>query len=248
MTGTFIALEGADGVGKSTLAACLGSIDYATAVADLNVVPRHGVLVFVERRQISATSAYSATLMEHLATMLWNSGDARDLPDTFWVGMQVAWFTAHATTVVAPLLTAGYDVIVDGWVYKFLSKLLIQGYSPDELDTMFGRVPKPDGVVLLTTNIDALYERRSAQFRPSELGMHAGYPDLGRKTFVEYQQRGQDNLTRMADHFGWRTIALDPAAAVDECAATVMPAVEALCGNPLGHIRKARIQALEEML
>lgn len=102
--------------------------------------------------------------MTHLAPMLWHSGDEPDLPDSFWVGLQAAWFTAHAETVLQPLLSAGYDVIVDGWLYKFWSKLLIQGYTQRDLDIIFARVRMPDAVVLLTTDINSLFDRR--RFRP----------------------------------------------------------------------------------
>jgi hypothetical protein len=42
-----------------------------------------GTLVFVAHRQVSATLTHAATLMEHLSTMLWHSGDAPDLSDAF---------------------------------------------------------------------------------------------------------------------------------------------------------------------
>lgn len=229
MTGTFIALEGPDGVGKSTLAARLGTEDYTTAVAGLNNPGNtRQRLVFVSRRQISATSDYSATLMKQLAAMLWHSGDAPDLPDGFWVSLQAAWFTAHATTVLDPLLTAGYDVIVDGWVYKFFSKLLLQGYTEPELTAMFGRVRIPDVVVLLTADVGALYDRRHADFRLAELGMHAGYPALGRATFVDYQQRGLDRLLTMARKNCWSTVPLDADAAIEDCLSLLLPLVAGL--------------------
>ena len=82
--GRFLALEGSDGAGKSTLARHLADLTYEQAVHLLihesDVDPAHR-LVFVSRRQISATSPYSATLMDHIATMLWHSGDSPDLPD-----------------------------------------------------------------------------------------------------------------------------------------------------------------------
>ncbi len=229
MPGRFLALEGPDGVGKSTLAARLGTLDYPTAVAHLDragdtVAP----LVFVSRRQVSATSEYAANLMHQLATVLWHSGDAPDLPDAFWVGVQAAWFTAHATTVVGPLLAAGYDVIVDGWMYKFFSKLLLQGYTPHGLDVIFSRIRMPDTVVLLTADVGALYDRRSAQFRLAELGMHAGYPTPGRDTFIEYQQRGLDHLLAFAAQRGWSTVPLDPDATIDDCVTRIEPLVTAL--------------------
>jgi thymidylate kinase len=227
--GTFIALEGPDGVGKSTLSARLGAIDYATAAANLDDRGADRTpLVFVSRRQVSATSDYSAKLMEQLATVLWHSGDAPDLPDAFWVAVQAAWFTAHAATVLEPLLAVGYDVIVDGWVYKFFSKLLLQGHTQHDLEVIFGRVRMPDAVVLLTADVGALYDRRSAQFRLAELGMHAGYPALGRATFVEYQQRGLDNLLTFAAQRSWSTVPLDPDATIEDSLAALAPLVDGL--------------------
>jgi hypothetical protein len=72
------------------------------------VARRDRSLVFVSKRQVSGTSTYAATLMDQLASMLWHSGDAPDLPDSFWVGLQAAWCTAHAETVVGPLLWPCY--------------------------------------------------------------------------------------------------------------------------------------------
>ncbi|WP_322770652.1 hypothetical protein [Frankia sp. Cr1] len=229
MAGTFIALEGPDGVGKSTLAARLGSVDYVTAVANLDASSGDSrPLVFVSRRQVSATSDYSATLMEQLATVLWHSGDAPDLPDAFWVAVQSAWFTAHASTVLGPLLAAGYNVIVDGWVYKFFSKLLLQGYTEQDLNVIFRRVRMPDAVVLLTADVGALYDRRGAAFRLAELGMHAGYSALGRATFIEYQQRGLDILRTFAEQRGWSTVPLQVDATIEDCLSILGPLVAGL--------------------
>jgi thymidylate kinase len=215
MRGRFIALEGPDGVGKSTLAEKLGDLDYATAVAQLGTTTEaERGLVFVGRRQVSMTSTYAAGIMNQLANVLWHSGDARDLPDAFWVGVQAAWFTAHASTVVQPLLDAGYDVIVDGWTYKFFSKLIVQGYTDADLQTIFARVCMPDTVLLLTADPGALYDRRQGSFRPAELGMHAAYGELGRDTFIDYQQRGLAHLLTFAATYDWRTVDLNPSASV----------------------------------
>lgn len=242
MPGRFIAMEGTDGVGKTSLARRLADISYETAVARLAeptavITPNvaAGTLVFVPRRQISATSAYAATLMEHLSTMLWHSGDAPDLSDAFWVSLQAAWFTAHTETVVGPLLGAGFDVLVDGWLYKFFAKLLLQGFTEPDLAVIFDRVRMPDSVLLLLADVGAVYDRRS-DFRPAELGMHAGYGDLGdlnRNTFVDYQTRTALNLQDLADRHGWRTAQLDPDEPISTTADRLAPIIAELRTSPV---------------
>lgn len=241
MSGRFIALEGTDGVGKTSLARRLADISYEAAVAQLArpaaARPAEvgtGALVFVPRRQVSATSAYAATLMAHLSTMLWHSGDAPDLSDAFWVSLQAAWFIAHAETVVGPLLTAGFDVLVDGWLYKFFAKLLLQGFTEPDLAVIFDRVRMPDAVLLLQADVGAVYDRRRA-FRPAELGMHAGYgalDDLSRDTFVDYQTRTALNLQVFADRHGWHTAQLDPDEPIPATAQRLIPIMAELRPRP----------------
>ena len=236
MTGRFIVLEGPDGVGKTALARHLGQVTYEDVVATLPIRPPAGnhdePLVFVPKRQVSRTSAYAATLMGPMASMLWHSGDAPDLPDSFWAGLQAAWFSAHSATVLQPLLDGGYDVLTDGWTYKLCSKLLLQGYTQQELAAIFARVRKPDGVILLTADITALFARR--EFRPAELGMHAGYTELSEESFVHYQTAGLQHLKAMARVDGWPVVELDPDEPAAESAARVKPIVARLrAGTPV---------------
>jgi thymidylate kinase len=231
--GVFLALEGPDGVGKTTLAGLLAPTPYAAAVAGLPAGPGTAgdggtPLVFVSRRQVSCTSAYAAKVMDRIATVLWHSGDSPDLPDAVWVHTQAAWFTAHSATVLEPLLAAGYDVLVDGWVYRFFGQLVEQGYAQADLDVIFARVRTPDAVLLLTADLAAIYRRRRSGFRPAELGMHAGYSGLGRDTFVDYQRRGLRRLLAYAARPNWLTVELGADGTAEENAAVIAPALAGL--------------------
>jgi thymidylate kinase len=226
MRGRFIALEGTDGVGKTALARHLADTDYDDIVPRLSAEPSGArPLVYVPRRQISATSTYAASLMQHLSTILWHSGDAPDLSDAFWVSTQAAWFTAHTETVLQPLLAAGVDVLVDGWLHKFFARLLLQGFTEHELAVIFARVAMPDTVILLLADVGALYDRRR-DFRPAEYGMHAGYgglDQLNRDTFIDYQTRTREALRAFADRDGWPVMEIDPGEAIETTARRIEP-------------------------
>ncbi|MEU3559686.1 hypothetical protein [Kitasatospora sp. NPDC006786] len=191
----FLVLEGPDGAGKTTLAT-----QAAEALAPVGV--RH-----INRRQVSTNSAYAATLMEPLARMLWHSGDAPDLSDSFWAHLQAAWFTAHGEQVVTPALTSG-PVLVDGWYGKLASRLPGQGWHADEINRLFSRVRRPDHTILLDVDPEVLWERKAGRLRPAELGMHGTYTALGRASFLDYQQRGLDQLRATATAKGWHVVSI----------------------------------------
>jgi thymidylate kinase len=235
VTGRLIALEGPDGVGKTPIAARLTDLTYPEAVAALTSGTssnHHRGLVLVPRRQVSATSTYAAGLMDHLSTVLWHSGDDPCLSDAYWVAVQAAWGIAHTETVLKPLLDAGFDVLVDGWFYKLFGKLAVQGWREEDIDVIFSRVRMPDSVILLTADLGEIYDRRGADFRPAELGMHAGYPELNRDAFLAYQSQALHRLQQRAHRDGWTTVALDIQAGLTAHTAKVRP-----------HLNRARAAA-----
>lgn len=201
--GIFVALEGIDGCGKTSL---------ARAAADRDLGDRQDSatdqVVFVSRRSVSTVDEFSRHLMTQNANMLWNSGDATTLSPAFWVTLQASWFTALSDTVIRPLLAEGATVVVDGWFYKFWSKLLNQGYSVAELEVIFGGAARPDHVIVVDPDVGEVFDR-GRDFRPSEMGMHAGFGNLNRQTFIEYQAAGRERLLEFAQRWTWTVLPVD---------------------------------------
>ncbi|AYF75286.1 aminotransferase class V-fold PLP-dependent enzyme [Nocardia yunnanensis] len=203
--GRFLALEGTNGSGKSTLAAHVADLDYAGATRILaDGDPRRG-LVWVSRKQPAVTDTNSAMVMARLAEVLW--GDVADpaaLPDSFWAATQAAWFTAFSSAVLAPLLDAGFDVLVDGWIGRISTQLLAQGnHSSAELAVLFAHVRRPDVTVLVDVD-PAVTWQRHAEVKPGDLGIHAG-ADItqARAAFTDYQQRTRTGLCLAAAEHSW---------------------------------------------
>lgn len=215
MSGRFYVLEGIDGAGKTTLARHM-----ATASLDAGTPSGAplGQLLFVSRRTVPSGDGFAANLMRQNANMLWHSGDATDLSAEFWVTLQASWFTAMTDAVLNPLLQAGYDIVMDGWMYKFWSKLLNQGYTQNDLLTIFRGARVPDHVVLLDPDVRAVYDR-GRDFRPTELGMHVGYRELNRHSFIDYQARGLRNLHVLAARLGWSTLSISSEESVEATSA-----------------------------
>jgi hypothetical protein len=89
-------------------------------------------------------------------------------------------------------------------------------------------------VLVLLAEPGAVFDRRR-QFRPAELGMHAGYADLGRDSFVEYQAKGSANLVRLGESRGWQSLVLDPGLPIEHTIDRLTTVIsDLLAAAPLG--------------
>jgi thymidylate kinase len=106
--GSFIALEGIDGAGKTT----------AARVAAEVLRSRGRRAVAVVRDDAAGCSAYVAGHMAALQDLIWGEQpDAPylDLGDEHWVYLQAAWYSAFARCVVLPAVAEGFIVVADTW-------------------------------------------------------------------------------------------------------------------------------------
>ena len=188
-TGSLIVFEGVDGVGKTTL---------AEKVANL-LTPQ---IRYVSRRQAAAISSDSGRLMESLAGVLWRSGVGVEMPLQFWVHLQAAWFAAHREKLIRPLCEEGCNVLVDGWIFKHMAGLLLQGYDMPTLRAIFEDRYPPDHVVLLRRSLELLQGLRDS---PSsfELGLRARRMIASETSSHEIRTQVGDHLDAFARQLGW---------------------------------------------
>jgi dTMP kinase len=209
MAGKLIVLVGVDGAGKTTLT--------ETVAERLSPL---GVRGLSHRTIGDDAPAYVERAMRAVARLLWPEEDTTFdhlLPPEFYVHLKATWYSLFCECVAAPVRSDGYTLLVDGWVYKFIAKMTLDDYPEARLREVFSHVPEPDLVLLVDTDVEAIWNRRS-DFKPHELGLHDGFSELGRKSFLEYQGRLRNKLLEMAERDGWEVVPVPGTLSVGEAA------------------------------
>ena len=196
--GSFIAIEGIDGAGKTT----------AAQVAAEVLRSRGRRAIAVTRGDAARCPAYVAGHMAALRDLIWGEPpDAPylDLGDEHWVHLQAAWYSAFARCVVLPAVAEGFIVLTDTWGYKFLAKLALRPpgrVSFDAAWAVFETIPQPDAVVHLHA-APAVAAARKPAFSGSETGNREGAPELSAAAFATYQAHLAEVLESFAGKGGW---------------------------------------------
>lgn len=193
--GKFIVLEGVDGVGKTTLAAKLGEKED---------------FISVKRKQVSELNEFIDSQMLKHNKLLWTEDGKQDhlLPTTYWITLQASWHILHTNFVVKPLLEEGKNVLVDGWYYKLMARLALQGENMDYVQNVFSPVLEPDIVILLNVDVDKIWNRKK-DFRAYEFGKFKDTETKESKySFIEYQTNTYKNLEKMAKDNNWTVLDL----------------------------------------
>jgi thymidylate kinase len=204
-TSYFIALEGIDGAGKTTLCR--------------EVVKRlqYPGVACCSGKEIARNPEFVEPIMTSLSALLWpkeNTTFDHQLPVQYWIYLQATWYSLASEFVIQPRLREGRVVLVDGWCYKFWAKLLHRGFDRDHLATIFSHATVPDMVLLLEPSMEDVWERKT-DFKPHELGLHHNYPELGKSSFIDYQSRILTHLRNLARDMGWVSVAIDGKAPVE---------------------------------
>jgi thymidylate kinase len=194
--GRFIALEGGDGSGKTTLGSRL-----AGALRERGVPA-----VFVGKREDGVGDAFLNDRLEHLRTVLWDypsQAPIHEWGDHHWFHLLVSWFSLWDRMRIRPLLAEARWVVVDGWIHKYVARFLLKPQlRPDYVRGCFDHVSIPETVILLDVDPEITAGRRPG-FKATESGALDGFEGRSRADFIAYQARVRRNLLAMADESGW---------------------------------------------
>lgn len=196
----FIAVEGVDGCGKSTI---LDSIK-------LDVV-RRGYIV-QSPKEINDMHFHAARSLEVLKKLIWPPEDwkthAHVMPREYWMYLQAAWYSVQSEHFYKPSLRGNSKIITDGWVYKFMAKLAVDGFPAELIRSVFSNVTQPDLVVMLDVPPEVIYQRKRG-FSAYEKGSMVGDVSDDGDSFFSYQHRVRKELLKFAELLNWHVLVIE---------------------------------------
>lgn len=202
--GRFLAVEGIDAAGKSSVAA-----DLARVLAAEGESP-----VLVDRRTVPGlVRGYPARHLAGLAALIWDypaGARTSELGFAHWSHLLAAWFHAVDELVVRPAVAAGRCVVADSWAAKYTARFAL-GVGLARAREVFAGVSVPDEVIWLDVPPEVCVGRRRG-LRATERGEWQGL-DAADDGYLAYQGAVREVYRQLAAAGGWRVLpALDPAA------------------------------------
>ena len=195
LPGKLIAIEGADGVGRTTQIWLLKQW-----------LETKGHAVLASRMTRSALAgkglrrAKKGTTLGRLTMALFYATD----------------FADRLEHEVIPALKAGFIVLTDRYVYTLLARALVRGIDADWVREVYGFALKPDAILYLRAGVDDLVSRvlQEGGFDYWESGMDLHLGDDMYDSFVEYQNRIGGQFDKMVEDYGFKVI--DASRSIDE--------------------------------
>jgi dTMP kinase len=188
LTGKLIAIEGADGSGRSTQIRLLTDYLEGRGYATVNVGLKRSNLVSAELDQ-----AMQGNVLSPVTLSLFYATD----------------FADQLENNIIPALKAGFIVLADRYIYTLMARDILRGGNPEWLKTLYSIAIVPDGVFYLDVSPAFLIER-TLQKKNSldywESGMDIRLSRDIFDSFFKYQRRLKAEFQSMKDIYHFEVI------------------------------------------
>ena len=195
----FVAFEGIDGAGKSTVSQRLGEL-----LVSANIETR-----YINKKNVSAPNEYLQSHVDRIRTLIWgypHSAPIEKLGDSHWLHLMSSWFYLVDELTIRPTLSKGGVVIIEGWTAKFIARFALKSKKRlKQASESMSELVEPDLTFYLRTKPSKAAERKG-KFTPSECGALDSSVPVDSTSFVEYQTRITGILDEFACTNDWNKI------------------------------------------
>ena len=179
LTGKLIAVEGADGSGRSTQLVRLVDWLETSGHPTVQVGLKRSTLVSEELEKAQNGNVLSRTTLS-----LFYATD----------------FADQLENIIIPSLKAGFIVLADRYIYTLMARDVVRGMDAAWLKNLYGIAPVPDAVFYLAVEPNELVQRnlaKNAQLDYWESGMDLGLSRDMFDSFLKYQTAMQAAFHQM---------------------------------------------------
>src|SRR5262245_48367543 len=188
LAGKLIAVEGADGSGRSTQIALLVEWLETRGHATVQVGLKRSTLVSNE-----LNVAQNGNILSRTTLSLFYATD----------------FADQLENVILPALKAGFIVLADRYIYTLMARDMVRGMDEAWLKNLYGIALKPDAVFYLNIEPDELVQRnlaKTATLDYWESGMDLGLSRDLYDSFLKYQGSMLNAFKRLQKTYGFTIV------------------------------------------
>jgi dTMP kinase len=188
LAGKLIAVEGADGSGRSTQIRMLVEWLEGSGHSTIQVGLKRSTLVSEELDR-----AQQGNILSHTTLSLFYATD----------------FADQLENIILPALRAGQMVLADRYIYTLMARDLVRGIDEAWLKNLYGMALVPDAVFYLNVSPDQLVQRTFAKFAPLdywESGMDLGLSRDMFDSFLKYQSLVAQQFKHLQRTYGFHMI------------------------------------------
>lgn len=208
LSGKLIAVEGADGSGRSSQIARLVAWLEGCGHATVQVGLKRSTLVSEE-----LDKAKQGNILSHITLSLFYATD----------------FADQLENTILPALKAGFMVLADRYIYTLMARDLVRGMDQAWVENLYGVALVPDAVFYLSVAPKQLVQRNLSKNQALdywESGMDLGLSRDMFDCFLQYQARLEQQFKRLQASYGFTIV--DGERSMDEVSAELQKRIEAV--------------------